>query len=213
MTYFYKIIIITILAISCFGVRAQEQIKPAALKERATLIRETQFIYGIDGPVAMFAAQIEQESGWRANVTASDLGMGLSQFMTSTVDQIVRIYPELGPSNPYNPLWAIRAQVRYMDWITKRVKGKNNCERYSATLKSYNAGLGYVQRAQKKSPNPEIWYGVTENIASGQSEKNFSYSRWYPRQIIFTRQKKYTSWGGVVCDLNNIPFDKMPLKK
>jgi len=183
------------------------------LQYRADLTREAQAVYGLNAPIAMLAGQIWQESGGRANVTAIDLGRGLTQFMDGTIAQIVRVHPELGPANPYNPLWAIRAQTKYMMWINKRVKGKDNCEKYSAALKSYNAGLGYVQRAQKVSPQPDIWYGVTEDIASGQSHKNFIYSRWYPRQILFNHQRRFVPWGGLVCDLNNVPVDNPKFKK
>jgi len=188
----------------------QSNIPSFALKERATLTREAQFVYGINAPIPMLAAEIEQESGWRPNITASDGGMGLGQFMAGTVKQIVRSYPELGPANPYNPTWAIRAQSRFIKWNYTRVKGKNNCERFGATLKGYNAGLGYPQRAQKKSSDPYTWFTLTENINPGQSYKNFIYSRWYPREILFVRQKKYTAWGFNICDINHPPYDTYP---
>lgn len=181
-----------------------------ALKERTTLTREAQFIFGVNAPVPMLAAQLEQESGWKPNITASDLGQGLAQFMQGTVNQIVHIAPELGPANPYDPTWAIRAQSRLNKWNYTKVKGKNDCERFSAALKAYNAGLGYVLKAQKKSPDPYTWYTITEDINTNQSSKNFIYSRWYPRVIIFNRQVKYKQWGIILCDINKIPSDKYP---
>ena len=47
-------------------------VPPAALYYRAALTREAQFIFGIQAPVPTLAAQIEQESGWKATITAWD---------------------------------------------------------------------------------------------------------------------------------------------
>lgn len=172
-----------------------------AERYRPTLIREAQAVYGLNAPIPMFAGQIHQESSWRADVTAWDGGMGLGQFMPNTVKQITQSYPELGAANPYDPRWSIRALVRYDGWIYKRVKGDTECDRWAATLKGYNAGPGYVQQAQKKSPQPGVWFGVTEFIPTRQSAENFEYSRTYPHKILFKHQKKYSAWGHVVCSI------------
>ena len=171
----------------------------AALKHRATLTREAQFVFGLNAPVAMFAAQIEQESSWRESVTTWDNGRGLAQFMDPTTDHITKLYPELGKADPYNPRWAMRALVRYDQWLVARVKGKDDCHRWAAALKGYNAGLGYVQQAQRKSPDPQTWFGVTEFVPTKQSAKNFEYSRKYPHWILFKRQSNYPGWGVKMC--------------
>lgn len=171
----------------------------AALQYRATLTREAQAVYGVGAPIPMFAGQIHQESGWRPGVTAWDNGRGLAQFMDATTQMVVRAYPELGAPDPYNPRWAIRALVRYDAWLYARVKGGTPCERWAAALKGYNAGLGFVQRAQSHSPLPLRWFGTTEWINRGQSPKNFEYSRVYPRWILFKHQPLYTGWGTYTC--------------
>jgi hypothetical protein len=182
------------------------------LQWRPTLVRESQAVYGLNAPVPMFAAQITQESGGVANTTAPDLGRGLAQFMDGTSQQISKLYPELGAPDPYNPKWAIRALIRYDSWLSKRVKGKDECEVWGSALKGYNAGLGYVQRAEKKSETPDIWFTKTEYVPSGQSQKNFLYSQKYPRWILFKHQLHYLSWGHVVCDVKNPPIDMLPMK-
>lgn len=176
-----------------------QQPPKAALQYRATLTREAQFVYGPSAPVAMLAAQIHQESAWRADVTAWDNGRGLAQFMDATGDTVVRNFPELGAPDPYNPRWAIRAMVRYNGWLYKRVLGVDECHRWAAVLKSYNAGLGYVQRAQKRATNPGLWFDHTEWIKTGQSDQNFEYSRTYPHKILFKHQPLYGLWSPMVC--------------
>jgi soluble lytic murein transglycosylase-like protein len=180
---------------SCTNVHAADP----ALQYRSTLVREAQAVYGLGAPVPMLAGQIRQESGWRAGVTAWDNGRGLAQFMDATAQQVARSYPELGKPDPYNPRWAIRALVRYDLWIYDRVKGDTPCQRWAAALKGYNAGVGFVQKAQRRSAEPGIWFNYTEDINAGQTAKNFVYSRSYPRWILFKHQPLYTTWGTVVC--------------
>lgn len=173
---------------------------PGALQFRSQLTREAQFVYGLSAPIPMFAAQIEQESGWRPGITAWDNGRGLAQFMDPTADTIVKLYPELGAPQPYNPGWAIRAMVRYDKWIWGRVLGDKDCDHWAAVLKGYNAGAGYVRQAQDKSAQPGVWFGVTEFVTTRQSAKNFEYSRMYPRWILLKRQSNYAGWGVLTCE-------------
>lgn len=172
----------------------------AALKYRSVLTREAHSAIGLNAPIPMFAAQIEQESGWRPSVTAWDNGRGLAQFMDATANDIYRLYPELGKPMPYSPLWAIRALIKYDLHIYNRVRGDDECHKWGAALKGYNAGYGYVLQAQRKSSMPGVWFGFTENIKTSQSAKNFEYSRMYPRKILFQRQKNYSNWGRMVCE-------------
>jgi soluble lytic murein transglycosylase-like protein len=178
---------------------ASAAVNDPGLPYRSTLIREAQAVYGLTAPVPMFAGQIRQESAWRADVTAWDNGRGLAQFMDATATMVSRAYPELGAPDPYDPRWAIRALVRYDGWLYARVKGGSICDRWAAALKSYNAGVGYVQRAQRQSPTPLRWFGATEFINAGQSAKNFEYSRLYPRWILFRHQPLYLDWGERTC--------------
>lgn len=189
------LLLLTFMAFSSLGAAP-----PAALKYRTVLTREAHAVIGLKAPIPMFAAQIEQESGWRANVTAWDDGKGLAQFMDGTAQDIARLYPELGAPMPYSPLWAIRALIKYDLHIYNRVKGIDECHRWGAALKGYNAGYGYVLQAQKASPKPDLWFGITEFVPTKQSAKNFEYSRMYPRWILFKRQSNYIGWGQLTCE-------------
>ena len=136
-------------------------------------VRAAQARFGPDAPVPMFMAQARQESSCRADVTAVDLGRGLLQFMDGTAEQVSRQFPQLGPPQPYDPRWAIQAQMEYDGWLYSKVRGRDDCNRWAAALKAYNAGLGYVQQAQAKSPQPAQWFGITEFVPTRQSAKNF----------------------------------------
>ncbi len=171
------------------------EVPAAALRHRATLIRTAQAEWGLAAPTATFAAQIHQESSWRESVTAPDDGRGLAQFMDSTASWLVKRYPALGQADPYHPGWAMRALVRYDRHLFEQVQGVDVCERLGAALKGYNAGVGYVLRAQARSGQPAVWFGVTEYIQTGQSARNFEYSRLYPRWILFKHQPRYVAAG------------------
>ncbi len=176
------------------------QVPAAALKYRPDLTREAHFVFGLSAPVDYLAGQIHQESAWRPGITAWDNGRGLAQFMDPTARWVAEHYRELGEPRPYDPLWAIRAMVRLDAYNAGRVAADAECDRWGAALKAYNAGLGFVLRAQKRSAEPGRWFGRTERINAGQSDKNFEYSRLYPRWIMFKHAPRYAAWGrGVNC--------------
>lgn len=166
----------------------------------ATVRRESQAVFGINAPSPMFLGQIHQESGGDEKVTASDFGRGLAQFMDATARQVAKQYPELGAPDPYSATWSIRAMVRLNQSNWRAVRGDDDCEHWGAALVSFNAGAGWVRKAQKQSDNPGIWFGETEKINSGQSAKNFKYSRLYAHWIIEKHQPKYRAWGNIVCE-------------
>ncbi len=173
----------------------------AALKYRPDLTREAHFVFGLRAPIDYLAGQIHQESGWRPGITAWDNGRGLAQFMDPTAKWVAEKYPEVGEPAPYDPLWAIRAMVRLDAFNAGKVAAETPCDRWGAGLKAYNAGLGYVLRAQKRFNPPGRWFGGVELVNAGQSAKNFEYSRLYPRWIIFKHAPRYAAWGsGVNCE-------------
>ena len=65
-------------------VRAQVQPPQAAARYKLTLLREAHSQWGLDAPVAAFAAQVHQESGWRADAVSRVGARGLAQFMPAT---------------------------------------------------------------------------------------------------------------------------------
>lgn len=87
--------------------------------------------YGLD-PV-MFAAQIEQESGWNPNAKSKAGARGIAQFMPATAK-------EMGLTNPLDPVSAIDAAARYMAKLRDEL-GSEDLAR-----QAYNGGIGTVKK-------------------------------------------------------------------
>lgn len=170
-----------------------------ATQYRAPITREATFALGVSAPVPLLAGQIAQESSWGCNVTARDGGMGCAQFMEATAGWLAKTYPELGGVRPYDPVWAFQAQARLNKFNLARVQGVDECNKWAVTLLAYNAGLGIVQGIQKASPQPGVYWGVTELLKYKQSDANHKSSRDYPHRIVYRHQPNYAAWGRTVC--------------
>lgn len=176
----------------------------ASLQHRADLIRNARAIAGMDAPIAMFAAQIHQESAWRINARSRVGAEGLAQFMPATAQWISEVVPALAAREPFNPSWALRALVTYDVWLYQRIRAANACERWAMALSSYNGGLGWIYRDQKLASSSGldqlIWFGSVERVNAGRSAANWRENRDYPRVIIYRHQARYLSWGPGVCE-------------
>lgn len=180
---------------------AEAQIPRAALQYRNQLVREARAVWGLDAPVAVFAAQIHTESWWR-NDTVSHVGaQGLAQVMPATAKWLPTVAPETGRPAPFNPAWSLRACVTYDRWLWERVPGHDDRERMAFTLSAYNGGLGWVDRDRKKARglglDDRVWFGAVENVNAGRGKAAFRENRNYPRLILNERQYAYikAGWG------------------
>ncbi|EDF3789750.1 transglycosylase SLT domain-containing protein, partial [Salmonella enterica subsp. enterica serovar Montevideo] len=99
----------------------------AALQYRDDVIRNARLEWGLSAPVADFAAQLHQESGWRPDAVSPAGAQGLAQFMPATADWISQLMPGLNSREPFNPAWAIRALVSYDRWLWQRVSAASDC--------------------------------------------------------------------------------------
>lgn len=93
--------------------------------------------YGIDPAIAV--AQIERESGWRADVVYGPFvgaagERGIAQFIPGT-------WAQWGSGNPYNPDDSMRAWGEFMTYLRAKYRGD-----YWKTLAAYNGGEGNVDR-------------------------------------------------------------------
>jgi len=172
-----------------------------ALRHQRDLTRHARAVWGMDAPVATFAAQIHQESRWRADAVSVAGAQGMAQFMPQTASWISGAY-RMGEAQPYNTGWALRALVRYDRHLWDRIQAASNCDRMAMSLSAYNGGPGWVARDQKlaaASGSDQLkWFGHVERFNAGRSAANFAENRGYPQRILLTLQPIYTAWGGVI---------------
>jgi len=183
---------------------AADTIPAAAQQYRSVLVRAARVEGGLSAPVAVFAAQAEQESGWNPEAHSWVGASGLAQFMPATARDLGRSRPDLGPANPINPGWALRALAAYDLDLRGRVRAATEADAWAMTLAAYNGGLGWVRRdaalAARRGFDPLRWWGSVETVNAGRSAANWRQNRDYPRAILIKRQPKYLAWGpGIDC--------------
>jgi soluble lytic murein transglycosylase-like protein len=193
-----------ILLLLVFASVAEAQIPRAALQYRRDLIGNARVVWGLDAPVAVMAAQVHQESGWRADAK-SKFASGLTQFTPATAEWISNKYAnELGSNQPLNPAWALRALARYDKYLHDRqATAATDCDRWAFTLAAYNGGEGWINRdrrmAQMNGADPRKWWGHVEHF-SPRARWAFTENRNYPKFILLQRQPPYRMWGpGIDC--------------
>lgn len=186
----------------------------AAIPRRAhqyfrRLAGESRRVWGMAGPVSLFAGQIHQESAWRPDAQSPYAG-GLAQFTPDTATWMAELFPDvLGEADPYSPAWAIRALVRYDDWLYQRLRsqadGIPECDRWAMTLSGYNGGAGWTDRDRRLTldagDNPDLWWGNVEKYTA-RADWARRENRDYPRKILRRWEPLYRSagWGGeAVC--------------
>lgn len=162
-----------------------------AMRYQRDLTRNARLAWGLDAPVATFAAQIHQESLWDANAVSHVGAQGMAQFMPATARWWCEINKlSSAECQPRNPAWAMRALVGYDKWLWDRIPGESGrCERMALTLRAYNGGLGYVQK-ELRTGKPclafRAGWACRENLG-------------YPRRILVKLEPVYAQWGGAVC--------------
>ncbi|SDA18162.1 Transglycosylase SLT domain-containing protein [Pseudomonas sp. NFPP10] len=193
--------LILVVGVALFG-RAKAEVPPQAEHYRRDLTRIAQAEWGLDAPVAMFAAQIHQESRWKFDAKSPVGAQGLGQVMPTTATWLAQTFPKaLGKIEPYNPMWSMQALVSYDRWLASRVKARNTCDRNAMILSSYNGGLGWVIRDRKlasaSGADPLVWFNSVERFNDGRSAAAFKENRQYPRLILLRWEPVYIAegWG------------------
>jgi len=199
--FFAALGLVTVVMAMALPAHAAGDVPAAAQRHKLTLKREAQRVWGLDAPVAVFAAQIHQESRWNPMAVSRVGARGLGQFMPATASWISDLYPaSLAGADMTNPTWSIRALVTYNHWLHARVRTADNaCERMAFTLSAYNGGLGWVYRRQARSAQPGKCLGATCTINPGIHPANQRENEHYPRVILLTLQPRYATWGHGVC--------------
>lgn len=185
--------LLSLLLMSC----GQLVVAAPADAYRATIMRETQFRFGIPSPAPVIAAQISQESGWNPTARSPVGAQGLMQFMPATAEWAA-VAGAFGTIEPFNPAWSIRAGVWYDRWLFERIKADTPCDQWHFSLSAYNGGLGYVYKRQRRSPSPGS-YSTTGPINPGIHPRNQEENQSYSPRILMRHQLNYRHWGRSVC--------------
>jgi soluble lytic murein transglycosylase-like protein len=174
------------------------EIPRQAIQYRADLTRIAQSTWGLNAPVPVFAAQIHQESGWNTDAVSRVGAMGAAQFMPATARWWCALN-KLSESDcqPSNVTWSMRALVGYDRWLYERVSG-NEADRFWASLRSYNGGLGHWQR---EAALTAIKTRIAIDAQCGRASRSAIHcaeNLGYPDRILNRHQPLYASWGRVV---------------
>jgi hypothetical protein len=191
---------------ACHPAFAASDIPAGAEHHRRVLVRAAHAEWGLGAPVATLAGQVHQESRWRSQARSPAGAEGIAQFMPATADWMAELYPNsLGPAQPYNPGWALRAMVTYDRWLYDRNQAASDCDRWAFVLSAYNGGQGWVNRDRKlasaKGADKLAWFDSVERHNAGRSAANFRENRHYPRAILLRWEPMYAAagWGPGVC--------------
>lgn len=165
----------------------------AKLLEREAIGR-----FGLNAPVALLAAQLHQESGWRSDAQ-SPYAQGLAQFTPSTAAWIPGVCSDLGAPNVWDARWSIRAQACYMRHLYGQLADTATpCDRWAMALAAYNGGLGWLNRdrllASAKGADYARWFANVE-LHSERAAWAIAENRGYPRRILLTLEPIYLAAG------------------
>lgn len=195
-------LVLTVLAL-IHPAGAAEPVPPQAARYRADLTRNARLAWGLNAPIATFAAQVHQESGWNPQAVSRVGAQGLAQMMPATTEWIGGIAPDLAARQPDHPTWALRALTAYDRWLWERIAAENDCERMAMVLSAYNGGLGWLlkdkARAQAAGGRRNRWWGQVERFNGGRSPAAFAENRGYPIRILHVLEPRYRAWGEGSC--------------
>jgi len=170
----------------------------AALAYRNDLVRTSRAVWGMDAPVAVFAAQIHQESAWNHRAVSKVGAAGLAQFMPGTTKWIGTLDPQLAAREPYNPAWAMRALVFYDQWLFERAPARYEAfDRMWVALRGYNGGLGHWQ-AEAAASGAAKPTRLQVDKACGRARRSAAHcpeNLGYPHRILQVLQPRYLRWG------------------
>lgn len=170
-----------------------------ARRYQRDLTANARLIWGLDAPIATFAGQIHQESGWRADARSA-YALGLAQFTPATAEWIGGVFPDLAERQPFNPAWALRALVRYDRWLWDRNPARGGCERMAFALAAYNGGEGWLRREQRAAAAAgtasDRWFQAVA-LHCLRAKWACKENREYPARILLRNQHLYASWGPV----------------
>lgn len=127
----------------------QETRKPVAAWEgRSRFKRDLIKRYGHARYLNLVGAQIMQESLWQSDARSWVGAEGCGQFMPMTQGDAKYWASDLGSIDWQNCEQSVRASIRYMKAIYRRIDG-DDCYRYREAIKDYNRGMGWGDKERR----------------------------------------------------------------
>jgi soluble lytic murein transglycosylase-like protein len=162
--------------------------------------------WGIEGDrvVARLAAQIHAESSWRPDAR-SPFAEGMAQFVPATAEWIAGICADVGPADPWDPHWSIRAATCFDHWLWRRAHAAaSECDRWAFTLSAYNGGERWLWLEQRSAERNGLdrarWF---DHVASQRARSPHAWreNRGYVRRILITLEPAYirAGWPGTAA--------------
>lgn len=199
-------LLVALIAVSCSKAQAAGVDKPRIpvipTAWRLTLERQAALHWGLQAPTSLLAAQVHQESRWNAKAR-SPYAEGLTQFTPPTADWIAQAYPAVGPPDPWDPHWALRAQAQYMAHLHRRNPGATACDTWAFALASYNGGETWLRRdrrlASALGADPARWFDQVER-ESRRARWAWIENRGYVARILKLLEPAYAAagWAGAL---------------
>lgn len=190
--------LVLVCALLALALPVQAQVPQAAQPYRALLVRTAHAVWGLDAPVAVFAAQIHQESAWNAQAVSRVGAQGLAQFMPATARWMAGLDAALAAQQPFSPAWAVRALVTYDRWLYERTPARYAPrDRMWVALRGYNGGLGHWQ-AEAAASGVALPTRAQVDAACGRAQRAPLHCREnlsYPHRILDVIQPRYAAWG------------------
>lgn len=182
-----------------FTALAQAQVPQHAVRYRLELVRVAHAQWGLNAPVAALAAQVHQESGWRADAVSRVGAQGMAQFMPATSRWWCgRERQAPADCLPLNPTWALRAMVGYDKFLYDRTPARlARYDRLWLALRGYNGGEGHW-RAEARTTGRALPTRAQIDAACGAARRHpvhCAENLGYPRRILVVLQPRYRAWG------------------
>jgi len=191
------LLILALIVVACITAPvAAQEIPRTAIRYRADLARVAHAEWGLNAPIAVFAAQIHQESGWNPQAVSRVGALGMSQFMPETAKWwCAKTGTSIIDCQPSNPIWAMRALAGYDLWLFERVAGSSDYDKLWAALRGYNGGLGHWQQEAKVAGSVQR---EAVDLACGTARRSRQFcpeNLGYPQRILNRLQPLYLGWG------------------
>lgn len=207
MRRFAHLLLLSVLVAACAGfqllaaatpARAWGEIPAQAWRYKELVRRAALSEHGPGAPVALYAAQLAQESGWNPQARSVVGALGLAQFMPGTARDVGRQRPDMGPPLPTNPEWAVRALVYYDLQQKRRITAATEFDQWAFALCAYNGGLGNVYKDQARARAQGLDPGRVEHVDrvnAGRSKAAKAENVGYWSAIMLRRMPVYEASG------------------